>query len=115
MATASINTPATAAAPPASGGRISTEDQFINPSENDRIMIALEASWEIHSLIEQLIPACPNEAEQLWQRGLLVRTRQLAELAMRAIGDDAEDVVKLRSEFEGIALPLRAAGEVVHD
>lgn len=77
-----------------------TVDELLGSEE--RIRVALEASWKMESIADALIEASQGlDASDLAIRGLSIRVKGLANVAMSALGDDAEPIAEIRKRLTG--------------
>ncbi len=61
---------------------------FTPEEQAQRLNCALEATYEIESISRHLAQNLPNDADQLFLRGLVLRLNQLNSIAISVLGND---------------------------
>lgn len=74
-----------------------------NPEEQaQRLSCALEATYEIESISRHLAQNLPDDADQLFLRGLVLRLNQLNSIAISVLGnDDSRDTNEMQKTLTG--------------
>src|SRR4051812_25540 len=67
-----------------------------------RLLLAMEASYEIATAADKLLPECSTKAEKLWKRSLLLRTKDLAQLVMASLGEEGVTERELFRQLHGM-------------
>lgn len=88
--------------PAAGAGNPENGNTDVLPPGKGRLLLALEAVWEVDCIAEQLVDEAQNlDVADLARRGQAIRLRALARIIHEALADDAVQPARLRSELTG--------------